>query len=164
MDTDSPLRHTKHVVRAVVLLVALIVVLVLGRSLFVPDTWGEYGWYRGAAVDEHRAKQVRHAGDAACGMCHDDVVATHDSGVHASVRCELCHSVMTSHVIDGEVVAEMPKPSDSVELCTGCHRMLNARPADFPQVNARQHLEDMDVDFEPNVCVACHDPHSPADL
>lgn len=163
METDSPLRHTKHVFRAALLLVALIVALVLGRSLFVPDTWGEHGWYRAAAVDDHRAHAVRHAGDAACGECHDDVLATHDGGVHVTVRCELCHSVMSSHVVDGEVVAEMPK-TDSVELCARCHRHLNARPAGFPQVNPRQHLADMDVDMEPNVCVVCHDPHSPADL
>jgi hypothetical protein len=147
----------------VLLLVALIVVLVLGRSLFVPETWGEHGWYRAASVDEHRAHEVRHAGDAACGQCHDDVLESHDGGVHAGVRCELCHAVMTEHVMDGEVVAEMPK-RDTVELCGQCHRALNARPADFPQINTREHLEAMDVDMEPNVCVACHDPHSPADL
>jgi hypothetical protein len=53
---------------------------------------------------------------------------------------------------------------ESVELCSRCHRALNARPADFPQVNIKQHLADLDVDLENDVCVGCHDPHSPADL
>jgi len=163
VDPDSPLRHTKHVFRAFLLLLALIVVLILGRSLFVPDSWGEHGWYRGAAVEEHRDHEVRHAGNAACGECHDDILARHDGGVHRPVRCELCHSVMTEHVVDGEVIAEMPK-ADSLELCARCHRELNARPSGFPQINLRQHLADLDIETEPNICVACHDPHAPTDL
>lgn len=162
-DIDESLRHTKHVFRVAILLVALLVGLVLGRSLFVPKSWGEYGWYRGDAVAEHRAHQVRHAGDAACGECHDDILARHDEGMHAAVRCELCHTVITAHVKDGEVIAEMPRPQ-SLELCSRCHRALNARPADFPQVNPAQHLADMDVEIGDDVCVECHDPHSPADL
>lgn len=162
-DNGDSLRHTKHVFRAALLLVALLVALVLGRSLFVPKSWGEYGWYRGDAVMDHRSHEVRHAGDAACGECHDDVLARHDEGAHRSVRCELCHTVLTAHVRDGDVVAEMPRPQ-SLELCSKCHRELNARPAGFPQVNPAQHLAEMEVEIDDNVCVECHDPHSPADL
>jgi len=162
-ESDGPLRHTKHVLRVALLLVVTVVALGLGRSLFVPETWGEHGWYRGAAVVDHRAHEVRHAGDTACGECHDEVLSRHDSGAHVSLRCELCHSVMTDHVRDDEVVAEMPIGA-SFELCGRCHRTLNARPADFPQINPRQHLADMDVEPDNNVCVGCHDPHSPADL
>jgi hypothetical protein len=163
MVNDGPLGHTKHVVRAALLLVLVVAALVLGRAFFVPDSWGEHGWYRGDAVAEHRAHEVRHAGDAACATCHDDVAAAHDSGGHAAVRCELCHSVMTDHVAESEVIAPMPIAA-SLELCSRCHRALNARPGGFPQVNPRQHLADMDVDLSDDVCVECHDPHSPADL
>ena len=33
--------------------------------------------------------------------------------------------------------------------------------SDFPQVNPRQHLEANDVELSDNICVECHDPHSP---
>jgi hypothetical protein len=43
MDPESPLIHTKHVFRAAILLLAVVGGLLLGRSLFLPDTRGEYG-------------------------------------------------------------------------------------------------------------------------
>ena len=54
MNPESPLTHTKHVFRAAILLLAVLVAMVLGRSLFVPKTWGEFGRYRGAAVTDFR--------------------------------------------------------------------------------------------------------------
>ena len=41
MKAESPLIHAKHVFRAAILLMAVIVTLILSRSFFVPDTWGE---------------------------------------------------------------------------------------------------------------------------
>jgi hypothetical protein len=39
MEPRSSLAHSKHVVRAALMLLVVIVALVLGRSLFVPPTW-----------------------------------------------------------------------------------------------------------------------------
>ncbi len=89
MNPESPLIHAKHVFRAAILLLAVLVAMLLGRSLFVPETWGEYGPYRGAAVAEHRDKPIRHGGNDSCAMCHDVEYADHAAGVHASVQCEL---------------------------------------------------------------------------
>ena len=161
MESDSTLRHTKHIFRVAILLFFVVVALVLGRGLFVPDSWGEYGWYRGDSVNDHRARPVRHGGDAACAPCHEEQLDLRNAGSHATVRCELCHAPVVEHVVDGEVVAEMPI-APSLELCSRCHRQLNARPADFPQVNVRQHVEEMESEFGDNVCIECHDPHSPA--
>lgn len=162
MDPESPLIHTKHVFRAAILLLAVVGSLLLGRSLFVPKTWGEFGWYRGAAVAEHRARPVRHLGDETCAMCHENEFTEHAAGVHAVVRCELCHGPLVLHanLEDGEKIADMPIRRTR-ELCELCHRRLDARPASFPQIDVREHLTAQDIELTPDACFDCHDPHSP---
>lgn len=162
MNPDSPLIHSKHVFRAAILLLVGVVALILGRSLFVPDTWGESGWYRGAAVMEHRAKPVRHGGDQTCEPCHDIEYAEQKAGVHAPIRCELCHGPVALHVDleEGEKLGDMPIRRNR-ELCELCHREQAARPAEFPQIDVRQHLIDYDVEPSPEVCFDCHEAHSP---
>jgi len=162
MNPESPLMHAKHVFRAAILLLAVIAALLLGRSVFVPETWGEYGWYRGAAVDDHRARGVRHLGDESCAMCHDAEFADHSVGVHAPLRCELCHGPATLHadLEEGEKIGEMPIRR-SRELCELCHRELAARPAGFAQVDVREHVTEMGGELTADACFDCHDPHSP---
>jgi hypothetical protein len=160
MQPDSPLAHTKHIFRVLFLLVIGIVVLVLGRSLFLPDTWGEYGFYRGASAEEYSNLPVMHHGNASCRPCHEENVQTLADGVHHNLRCELCHAPLTTHVTGEEVTAEMPVRK-SADLCLLCHRKLEARPADFPQIQARQHVEENGGEYGPEACFDCHDPHSP---
>lgn len=162
MNPESPLAHAKHVFRAAILLLVVLVAMVLGRSLFVPDTWGEFGPYRGAAVAEHRDKQIRHGGNESCAMCHDVEYADHSQGVHASVQCELCHAPVALHVDveEGELLAEM-SVRRSRELCELCHRRLEARPSGFPQVNVREHVLENGGELTDDACFACHEPHSP---
>jgi hypothetical protein len=160
MEADSPIRHTKHIFRVAFLLLFVLVVLILGRGFFVPESWGEHGWYRGDAVTEHRAREVRHHGDQACGPCHQEVLEARAEGGHLTVHCEVCHAPLAEHVKDDEVIAEMPIAA-ALELCSRCHRQLNARPDGFPQVKPRQHVADNGGDFGSNVCVGCHDPHQP---
>jgi hypothetical protein len=162
MNPESPLTHSKHVFRAAILLIAVVVTLLLSRSIFVPETWGEYGWYRGAAVDDHRAKPVRHLGDDSCSPCHDTEYAEHAAGVHAPVRCELCHGPATLHVDfeEGEIIAEMPIRRNR-ELCELCHSRLAARAEGFPQIDVREHLAENGGELSPDACFECHDPHSP---
>lgn len=160
MRPDHPLWHAKHIVRMGLLLLFGLAIMIAVRSLLVPDTWGRYGWYRAANVAEQRDHPLMHAGDAACGDCHDEQEAAHAAGVHAPVKCELCHAPLALHVKDGEVVAPMPVRK-TVDLCVGCHQRLPARPADFPQIQPRQHVEEMGGEYGPAACFDCHDPHSP---
>lgn len=162
MNPESPLIHAKHVFRAAILLLVVLIAMLLGRSLFVPETWGEFGPYRGAAVAEHRDKPIRHGGNDSCAMCHDTEYADHAAGVHASVQCESCHGPVAFHVDleEGEVLAEMPVRR-SRELCELCHRRLDPRPADFPQVDPREHVLSNGGEFTADACFECHDPHSP---
>jgi hypothetical protein len=162
MNPESPLIHTKHVFRVAILLFAVLIAMVLGRSLFVPETWGEFGPYRGGAVADHRNKPIRHGGNESCAMCHDAEPADHAAGAHASVQCELCHGPLALHadLEEGEVLAEMPVRR-SRELCELCHRRLEARPTEFPQINVREHVAENGGDLTADACFQCHDPHSP---
>ncbi len=160
MEAASSLKHTKHIFRVAFLLGFVLIVLILSRGLFVPKSWGQYGWYRGDAVSEHRSKPVVHGGDQSCRECHEDQYDLREEGAHVGVRCEGCHEPIGSHITNGEMTAPMFIPA-SFELCTRCHRHLAARPDDFPQVNPQQHLEDNEMDHTNTVCTECHDPHSP---
>jgi hypothetical protein len=162
MEPGSSLAHSKHVVRAALMLLVVIVALVLGRSFFVPPTWGESGWYRGASPLEHRAEPVRHGGDTACDTCHPEQVEVHTEGVHHTVRCELCHAPVALHVDveEGEKLADMPMRR-SRELCENCHAFLAARPTGFPQIDAKRHVADNGGELSADACFDCHDPHSP---
>ncbi len=160
MKPDSPLWHAKHVVRAFLLLIAGIIALVLLRSLLVPDSWGEHGWYRADNVEEQRSHALKHGGDRACLECHDEQFETHEAAGHASVRCEGCHAPVAVHAEDGEWFAEMPVDR-SAELCMTCHAFLDARPEGFPQVRPRDHVAEQGGEFGPEVCFDCHDAHEP---
>ena len=43
-----------HLKRAFTLLALVIIAFILVRSLVVPESFGQYGWYRGASVNELR--------------------------------------------------------------------------------------------------------------
>ena len=160
MDPSSPLYHAKHVLRAVFLFVLGVIGLILLRSWLAPPTWGQFGPYRGAAVEEARALPPIHGGAAACGACHEDEFSEHRRGSHAPVECELCHAPVATHVSDGEWIAEMQMPASS-DWCLTCHRRLTARPPSFPQIVPAEHLEENGAESGPRVCFECHEPHSP---
>lgn len=161
MEPRSSLVHLKHVFRVFISLVVVIVGLVLGRSFFVPDSWGEYGTYRGDNLAEQKAFPIRHAGDDACAKCHKEQGDTRALGAHKTVRCEVCHAPMSTHATVDEKTAEM-RVQKTVELCATCHRRLNARPETFPQVDLRQHVEGWGMKYGEGVCFTCHsNPHKP---
>jgi len=100
--------------------IAFIIFLVV-RHFVVPKSFGEYGHYRGAAVDEIGALPVKFAGHQTCEMCHADVLATKSAGKHANVNCEACHGALADHANDpASVVPTLPDYNGS--LCALSHR------------------------------------------
>lgn len=160
MDPNSPLKHAKHVFRAGFLFVVGVLTLVVLRYVLQPDTWGEFGPYRGESVREYRALPVQYGGVDGCAECHDDHVEMHRAGLHQPVSCELCHGPVTQHIADGEHIAEMPIRRSSA-TCLRCHERLTARPESFPQIVRAEHIEEMEGEPGPASCFECHDPHSP---
>ena len=160
MRDDSPLRPMKHVIRAAILLVVALVLLVVFRSVLVPETWGQYGAYRASNVPEQLALPVHHGGDASCRPCHEEQWETHDASAHVVVRCELCHAPVSGHATADAKVADMPTHREA-DLCLDCHRPLDARPDRVPQIQAERHVREMGGEPGPEACFDCHDPHEP---
>jgi hypothetical protein len=157
------MEHARHVVRVLFVLLVAIVVIVLGRTLLVPKSYGMYGAYRYDNVAEQaKARTPQHGGAAACAGCHDDRVKALAQGVHGGVSCEVCHGPVARHVNEGAVIAEM-RADRSFTLCSRCHRKVEGRPGAFPQVVLEQHVREQGATsrLEGKVCLECHDPHSP---
>jgi hypothetical protein len=152
------MEHARHVFRVLFVLLVAVVVVVLGRSLLVPRSYGLYGPYRFDNVAEQASvRPPLHGGARSCGECHAERLAGLSAGAHRTVNCEVCHAPLGRHVRDGALVAPMPVDR-SFELCARCHAKIEGRPAAFPQIVLAQH---MDGATTGRACLECHDPHSP---
>lgn len=149
-------RHAWRLFAAIGLLLAVAATV---RALAIPETFGEQGFYRGAALADARERAPRHVGQAACAECHEEQAALHDKDVHLHVSCESCHGPGAAHVeSEGEGGIRVPKGK---EPCLVCHQLDQARPGAFPQIRWREHYEFVGVADESVACTACHDPHEP---
>jgi hypothetical protein len=152
------MEHGRHVFRVLFVLLLAIVVIMVGRTLLIPKSYGLYGPYRFDNVAEQASVRAPlHGGAKACAECHDDKAKAHSGGAHKNVSCEICHGPLGRHVKDGDVVAKM-SVDRSFTLCARCHRKILGRPEKFPQVVLSQHVQSP---LEGKVCLECHDPHSP---
>lgn len=162
------MEHTKHIVRAVLLLIVAAVSFVIVRHFLIPQTFGRYGHFRAASVTEHAALSPVHGDVEACADCHDEPSKERSAGKHAAVSCEVCHAPLGVHIRDEEKVASMPVDRTS-RLCALCHERLTARRMDFPQVVLRDHLVENGAgfsegeDMKEGVCLECHNAHNPSE-
>ncbi len=143
-----------HLKRAFIILIVVIIGFIAVRSFIVPESFGQYGWYRGDSVAELRDLPVGYAGSASCSdkNCHQTIYSIWVDSRHKTVNCETCHGTSEKHVIDTRV---MPVPAnDSRDFCGKCHFKRVARPVDFPQVDPETHGENLK-------CAYCHNPHKP---
>ncbi len=145
-------KDSAYLFRLAGLFVLGIVAFLVIRAAVLPKSFGQYGPYRGKALTEISSKPVSYAGREACEGCHPDAAELKSKGVHAHVNCESCHGPQAKHAEDPGVV--QPQLPDVAKLCVRCHSENIAKPAGFPQVNAKEHSSG-----EP--CNTCHKPHSP---
>jgi len=146
------LKDAGHLLRFAGLFVIAFLVFWAIRGYVVPKTFGQYGHYRAAAMDEIAAHPARFAGHEACETCHSDVADVKNKGKHEGVNCEACHGPLAAHAADPTVT---PPKLDTAALCVRCHAASAARPKNFPQVAAEEHSSGVP-------CETCHQPHSPA--
>jgi hypothetical protein len=159
------MEHTKHIWRAVLLLLLLGLSAVAGRHFLIPPSFGTQGFYRYDSLAEYMAKPVIHGPANACRECHQPIVESEIKGKHASQSCEGCHAPLSVHVADNKKIADMPSKGSN-EWCANCHGKLRARPQTFPQIDVTEHLVKNGVisagdPIPKNACTTCHDVHSP---
>jgi uncharacterized CHY-type Zn-finger protein len=148
----SPFKEAGHLFRFAGLFVLAFLVFLVVRHYVVPKSFGEYGHYRGAAIGEMAAHQVKFAGHQACENCHTDILDAKKNGKHAHVNCEACHGALANHADDPTIKPVLP---DTAVLCARCHTASAAKPKGFPQVVPAEHSNGLP-------CETCHNPHSPA--
>jgi hypothetical protein len=159
------------------LILAAFGVAALARRLLTPESFGQYGSYRGAAVEEARNIEPKHQGEKVCGECHAENAKVRPRDAHGRVQCEDCHGVGLEHVkwhrprikLSAEQRAKSPekaklrKPQGN-DWCMVCHERLAARPGDHPQVDPQAHFKLVGAATADVSCRACHDPHRPLNL
>lgn len=142
----------QQTIRLAILFLILGSLLVAVRHYLVPETFGELGHYRAAAVVENASRPLAYAGHEACAACHSDIVEKHDAARHQTVACEVCHGAQAAHT-ESPLDHKPPAPRQR-GYCPLCHGYDSARPTGFPQIDPVAHNPG-------NPCIGCHDPHAP---
>ncbi len=164
MEKEYKSTYYGHVVKIALILIIGAVLAVVARGLFLPDTMGQYGHYRGSDIEDQRNVEVRSHTNESCYECHRPVRLVHKAGVHETVSCEFCHGPYADHIKDGKYVAKLPVKRDMEikDLCLRCHnKVIRARPEDsIKMVEMPLHLEEKKVRIDHN-CKQCHMVHDP---
>ena len=148
------MKDWSHLIRLAGLFGAAVLLFLGARPFFIPETFGDLGHYRAAALGDVSSRPLHYADADACASCHDDVVAlrVEKKSRHAAIRCQSCHGPLAEHVAsDGD---RRPARPEVVPLCTRCHALSAGRPKFMPQVNAADHAGG-------ESCASCHNPHAP---
>jgi hypothetical protein len=123
------------------------------RHLLTPDTFGEYGHYRGASLGDNALPEIHYAGQKACFDCHQDIEDLKNQDVHSDIHCETCHGPGQKHVLSADT-ADILKPTGR-EFCGRCHKLNAAKKKDAVfQIDLTKH------NVEKN-CTECHNAHQP---
>src|SRR3990170_685301 len=149
-----------HLVRAGSLLIGLAVMFLFVRSFATTMSIEVIGL---SSADNPRAwatRMVQHEPSVACTECHEETNKSWDASAHVGVRCEDCHGLTKSHIELARAGEDAPLAlANARDLCLTCHAVLESRPADFPQVDPREHATE--VGGVASDCTSCHNPHNP---
>ncbi len=143
----------EQVKRLLILSVILVGSFLILRSFLIPDSFGEFGHYRGDVLNEIQSLEVKYQGETVCLDCHEDYGEFKKVGLHAEISCESCHGPGWKHIED-------PNPENILlpegrEFCGLCHNKNAARDArEIAQVDLNEHNSESD-------CMECHNPHAP---
>lgn len=161
-DTEAVKADYRHTRRLLVVFVGLIAVGAIGRCMAVPKTFGQYGYYRGAALGKAKLREPRYLGKETCGVagCHAKQAKLHAKDAHGRVQCEDCHGPGRGHIVKGKKARKM-KVEKGKQLCLTCHQHLAARPSSFPQITVKDHFAFVGVKDTSIGCTTCHEPHEP---
>lgn len=126
------------------------------RHLLVPKSFGQYGFYRGAALEEIAQMPFKYAGQKACLECHQDIENLKQQDVHSEISCETCHGPGQKHSENGDTT--LLEMSVSRESCGLCHSKNAAKKKEAVfQVDLKEHNNK-------KKCIECHNPHKPWEM
>jgi len=138
--------------RLIPLFIVFIGLFLIIRSLLIPDSFGQYGHYRGDALKDNASKANVFATKESCYDCHDDIREILEDDMHADLSCLACHGPGLVHVDNPE--ADNIIKESGREFCGRCHKFNAARPMDVVfQVDIKDHHP------EKENCIECHNPH-----
>lgn len=141
-----------QVKRLLVVFAFFIAISVSLKYFLTPESFGEYGHYRGKALEEIANQTVKFNQMDDCAMCHDSIAELKSSGLHTSLQCEVCHGPGYKHIENEENRMEIPEEG---HFCMRCHTINAASPEKvIKQIDAITHAEGED-------CITCHNPHQP---
>jgi hypothetical protein len=143
-----------QVFRIVLLAAAIVMGYSVARFFLTPRSFGQYGWFRGDALTELRAREPVFAGRKACDECHSEVVQKLQKNQHKGLACEGCHGA-------GQIHSDDPR-KDNIDksdygVCVRCHEANVSRPKWHKQIVSKTH-------YAGSKCTECHVPHSPTDV
>ena len=138
-----------QILRLVLLTLGIVGSYMVARAFLTPATFREYGWYRGAALEELAARTPVYAGKKACDECHSDILHKMAGDAHKTLSCEACHGVSRTHADDPDVLPVKLTGSH----CIRCHEANPSRPGWFKQIVVKDHYS--------GKCTECHIPHQP---
>lgn len=164
MQNESKTKYNAHLIRLIIALVVVVIAGLIARKVFVPESMGEYGHYRGADIQDQKMVPVRLGTNDSCFACHKPIRQIHKVGVHKTVSCEVCHGVYGDHIADGKKVGTLPVKhgEEIVDLCLRCHnKIIQARPRErIKMVGMPEHLDKQHVQLT-HSCNQCHMVHDP---
>ncbi len=142
-----------QLLRLLLLLIGIVGSYSVARYFLTPTSFRQYGWYRGDALAELRARPVVFAGKKACDECHSDELAKLSKVAHKNLSCEACHGPRQAHAQDPDVKMEVL----SFSHCLRCHEENPSRPQSHKQIVSRTH-------YSGSKCIECHQPHAPSEV
>ena len=168
----------QHIKRLLITFAVVITLFLVVRALLVPKSFGEYGHYRGLALEENAAKPLHYAGSAACAKCHQDIVDEKSAGHHAGLACEGCHGPAYKHTMFADSTHTAPladslKPERNTTraYCATCHELDAARVkmvsdtinvSVIKMIQEKKHGQVINKETNlPYACIECHNPHDP---
>ena len=145
-----------QIVRLLLLTVAIVGSYLVARVFLTPQSFGQYGWYRGNALEELATRDRVFAGKKECEICHSEEFEKLLKHEHKTLSCESCHGPVQAHVDDPENERNKPDKGNAV-ACLRCHEGNPSRPKWLKQINSKTH-------YTGEKCTECHVPHAPLEV
>ncbi len=149
----SPFKMPPQIGRLVILATGIVSAYLVARFLLTPTSFGQYGHYRGDALQEITAREPLWAGKQSCAECHPEHMKKLAAAEHKTLSCETCHGPAREHVANPDV--QLAKLTFS--HCVRCHEADPARPKWLHQITFRTH-------YTGQRCTECHVPHQPNEV